>query len=42
MAADNKPDIKVRSFEFSVKIIELYKYLQIDKKEYILGKQLLR
>ena len=42
MAQDSKPDIKERSFEFSVKIIELYKYLQIDKKEYMLGKQLLR
>ena len=42
MAQDSKFDIKERSFEFSVQIIELYKYLQKDKKEYMLGKQLLR
>ena len=35
-------DIRSRSFEFSVEIIELYKYLQYEKKEYTLGKQLLR
>ena len=39
---DSQPDIRSRTFEFSVQIIELYKYLQIDKKEYMLGKQLLR
>ncbi len=39
---DSQADIKSRTFEFSVQIIELYKYLQIDKKEYMLGKQLLR
>ena len=31
-----------KTFEFSLKIIELYKYLTIDKKEYILSKQLLK
>ena len=35
-------DIRLRTFEFSVEIIELYKYLQYEKKEYTLGKQLLR
>ena len=40
--ADSQPDIKSRTFEFSVQIIELYKFLQTDKKEYMLGKQLLR
>ena len=39
---DSQADIKSRTFEFSVQIIELYKYLQIDKKEYMLGKKLLR
>ncbi len=39
---DSQADIRSRTFEFSVQIIELYKYLQIDKKEYMLGKQLLR
>ena len=29
-------------FEFSLRIIELYNYLTIEKKEYILSKQLLR
>ncbi len=33
--------IKEKSFEFSLQIIELYKFLQ-SKKEYILSKQLLR
>jgi len=37
-----EPDIRSRTFEFSVNIIELYKYLQMEKKEYTLGKQLLR
>ncbi len=31
-----------RTFEFSVQIIGLYKYLQNEKREYTLGKQLLR
>ena len=39
---DSQTDIRSRTFEFSVQIIELYKYLQIDKKEYMLGKQVLR
>ena len=39
---DSQADIRSRTIEFSVQIIELYKYLQIDKKEYMLGKQLLR
>ena len=33
--------IKEKSFEFSLLIIELYKYLQ-SEKEYVLSKQLLR
>ena len=31
-----------KTFEFSIRIIELYKYLTIEKKEYILSKQLLK
>jgi len=31
-----------KTFEFSLRIIELYKYLTIEKKEYILTKQLLK
>jgi len=34
--------IKDKSFEFALKIIELYKYLCHEKKEYVLSKQLLR
>ena len=39
---DQEPDIRSRTFEFSVQVIELYKFLQFEKKEYVLGKQLLR
>jgi len=39
---NSEPDIRSRTFEFSVQIIELYKFLQNEKKEYVLGKQLLR
>jgi len=38
----SEPDIRSRSFEFSVQIVEFYKYLQYEKKEYALGKQLLK
>ncbi|HKJ45294.1 MAG TPA: four helix bundle protein [Balneolales bacterium] len=31
-----------KSYEFSIKIIKLYKYLQKEKKEYTLSRQLLR
>ena len=31
-----------KTFEFSLRIIDLYKYLTIEKKEYILSKQLLK
>jgi len=31
-----------KSFQFSVRIVKLYKYLSNEKKEYILSKQLLR
>ena len=34
--------IVTKSFEFSVRIVNLCKYLQSDKKEYILSKQLIR
>ena len=35
-------DIRERSFAFSIKIVELYKYLTQTKKEYVLSKQVLR
>ena len=31
-----------KSFEFAVRIVNLYKYLAVEHKEYILSKQLLR
>jgi four helix bundle protein len=31
-----------RTFEFSLKIIEVYKYLTSEKREYVMSKQLLR
>lgn len=34
--------IQQKSFAFAVRIVNLYKYLQTDKKEFILSKQLLR
>ena len=34
--------IKDKSFEFALKIIDLYKYLRYEKKEYVISKQLLR
>ena len=34
--------IKSKSFSFALRIIKLYQYLQVEKKEFILSKQLLR
>jgi len=34
--------VREKSFEFALKIIDLYKYLCDDKKEYVLSKQVLR
>lgn len=34
--------IKDKSFKFAVRIVNLYKILQSEKKEYILSKQLMR
>jgi four helix bundle protein len=31
-----------KSFDFAVRIVNLYKYLSNEKKEYVLSKQLLR
>ena len=39
---NSESDIRSRTFEFSVQVIELYKFLQNEKKEYVLGKQLIR
>ena len=34
--------IRVKSFEFAVRIVNLYKMLTSDRKEYVMSKQLLR
>ena len=34
--------IQQKSFQFAVRIINLYKYLVSEKKEFVLSKQLLR
>jgi four helix bundle protein len=34
--------IKIKSFAFALRIINLYQYLQKEKKEYIMSKQLMR
>ena len=34
--------IKDKSFDFALRVVKLYKYSATDKKEYVLGKQLLR
>ena len=34
--------IENKSFNFSIRIVNLYKYLTVEKKEYVLSKQLLR
>ena len=34
--------IQEKSFDFAIRIVNLYKYLKEDKKEYVLSKQLLR
>ena len=34
--------IKVKSFDFALRIVKLYKFLCESKKEYVLSKQLLR
>ena len=34
--------IETKSFDFALRIVKLYKYLTVEKKEYILSKQILR
>ena len=34
--------VKIKSYEFAVEIVALYKLLSEDKKEYVLSKQMLR
>lgn len=34
--------IQIKSYAFAVKVVELYKHLTVEKKEFVLSKQLLR
>ncbi|CAA9201386.1 four helix bundle protein [Flavobacterium collinsii] len=34
--------IKDKSFDFAIRIVKLYQYLSVEKKEFVLSKQLLR
>ncbi len=34
--------IKIKSFAFALRVVKLYQYLQTEKKEFVLSKQLLR
>ena len=34
--------VRNKSFDFALRIVDLYKYLRYEKKEYVLSKQLLR
>lgn len=34
--------VKYKSFAFAVRVVKLYQFLQTDKKEFVLSKQLLR
>jgi len=40
--SENKSILKERSFDFAISIVQLYKFLCEDKKEFVLSKQLLR
>lgn len=39
---NNKSILKEKSYNFSLRIIKLYKFLCDDKKEFVIGKQILR
>ena len=34
--------IKIKSFQFAVRVVKLYKYLVESKKEYVIAKQFLK
>ncbi|MGK7878497.1 MAG: four helix bundle protein [Crocosphaera sp.] len=38
----SKNTVKDKSFDFAIRMVNLYKYLTSEKKEYVLSKQLLR
>ncbi len=37
-----KGALKEKSFDFALRVVKLFQYLQTEKKEYVLSKQLLR
>ena len=43
LKAENKENVlKQKSYKFALRIINLYKYLSTESKEYVLSKQILR
>lgn len=38
----NENIIKIKSFNFALRVVKLYQFLSLEKKEFILSKQLLR
>ena len=42
MMIENKDILKSKSFSFAVKIINLYKILTVEMKEFVISKQILR
>jgi four helix bundle protein len=40
MKSDNA--VQIKSYDFALRIIKIYKYLSQEKKEFVLSKQLLR
>lgn len=38
----NEQTVKYKSFVFAIRIVNLFKFLTTDKKEYVMSKQLLR
>lgn len=42
MSGKKESPLKIKSFDFAVRVTRLHKYILENKKEYILNKQLLR
>lgn len=42
MKSKSENPLKSKSYSFALRIVNLYKYLSSEKKEYILSKQVLR
>jgi four helix bundle protein len=39
---ENRNALKEKSYKFALRIVNLYKYLAVEKKEFVLSKQVLR